>query len=109
VTKSDVRLLARVLPSKIVAFGRNYAEHARELGNAVPDTPIVFLKTSTSVVGPGEPIAYPPLSRNVVFEGDGWLHPSPASGFTRARGASQEWRSCRNARSDPAQRSNRST
>jgi 2-keto-4-pentenoate hydratase/2-oxohepta-3-ene-1,7-dioic acid hydratase in catechol pathway len=67
---ADVRLLAPVLPSKVVAFGRNYAEHARELGNEVPDDPIVFLKPSTSVVGPGEPIAYPPLSSNVSFEGE---------------------------------------
>jgi 2-keto-4-pentenoate hydratase/2-oxohepta-3-ene-1,7-dioic acid hydratase in catechol pathway len=70
VAMSDVRLLAPVLPSKIVAFGRNYAEHANEMGNAVPETPIVFLKPSTSVIGPGEPIAYPPLSRNVAFEGE---------------------------------------
>ncbi len=48
----DVRLLAPVLPSKIVAIGRNYAEHAKELGNEVPAEPLIFLKPSTAVVGP---------------------------------------------------------
>ncbi|HLK44314.1 MAG TPA: Rv2993c-like domain-containing protein, partial [Thermoleophilia bacterium] len=43
----DVRLLAPVLPSKIAAIGRNYAEHAKELGHEVPDVPITFLKPST--------------------------------------------------------------
>ena len=54
---SDVRLVAPVLPSKVIAVGRNYAEHAREMGAAVPAAPLIFLKPSTSVIGPGEPIA----------------------------------------------------
>jgi 2-keto-4-pentenoate hydratase/2-oxohepta-3-ene-1,7-dioic acid hydratase in catechol pathway len=66
----DVRLLAPVLPSKVVAIGRNYAEHARELGNEVPDVPIVFLKPSTSVIGPNETIAYPHASREVHYEAE---------------------------------------
>ena len=56
---SQVRLLAPMLPSKVVAIGRNYAEHARELGNEIPDEPLIFIKPSTSVIGHGEPIAYP--------------------------------------------------
>jgi 2-keto-4-pentenoate hydratase/2-oxohepta-3-ene-1,7-dioic acid hydratase in catechol pathway len=59
---AQVRLLAPVLPSKVVAVGRNYADHARELGNAAPaahDPAIIFLKPSTSVIGPGDPIQYP--------------------------------------------------
>ena len=51
----EVRLLAPILPSKVVAFGRNYAAHARELGNEVPAEPMMFLKPSTSVIGPGAP------------------------------------------------------
>ncbi len=57
-----MRLLAPVLPSKVVAVGRNYAEHAAEMGgNADPTTepPIVFLKPSTSVIGPGDAVQYP--------------------------------------------------
>jgi 2-keto-4-pentenoate hydratase/2-oxohepta-3-ene-1,7-dioic acid hydratase in catechol pathway len=67
---AGVRLLAPVLPSKVLGFGRNYAEHARELGNEVPDIPVLFLKPSTSVIGPGDPIVYPALSQEVHFEGE---------------------------------------
>jgi 2-keto-4-pentenoate hydratase/2-oxohepta-3-ene-1,7-dioic acid hydratase in catechol pathway len=66
-----VRLLAPVIPrSKVVAVGRNYAEHAREMGNEVPDTPLVFLKPNTSVIGPGEPIIYPPTTNELSYEGE---------------------------------------
>ncbi|NUS05618.1 MAG: fumarylacetoacetate hydrolase family protein [Nonomuraea sp.] len=57
-----VRLLAPVLPSKVIGIGRNYAEHAAELGNAAPgkdDPAVVFLKPSTSVIGPSDAIQYP--------------------------------------------------
>jgi 2-keto-4-pentenoate hydratase/2-oxohepta-3-ene-1,7-dioic acid hydratase in catechol pathway len=67
----DIRLLAPVLPSKIVAIGRNYAEHARELGNEVPAEPLIFLKPSTAVVGDGDAIVRPvQLSERVDFEGE---------------------------------------
>ena len=66
----EVRLLAPVLPSKVVAVGRNYAEHARELGNEVPPTPVLFLKPSTAVVGPGDPIVRPDGVGQVDFEGE---------------------------------------
>jgi 2-keto-4-pentenoate hydratase/2-oxohepta-3-ene-1,7-dioic acid hydratase in catechol pathway len=66
-----VRLLAPVIPrSKVVAVGRNYAEHAREMGNEVPDTPLVFLKPNTSVIGPGESIIYPPTTNELSYEGE---------------------------------------
>jgi len=66
-----VRLLAPVIPrSKIVAVGRNYAAHAAELGNEVPQTPLTFFKPNTSVIGPDEPIVYPAASREVSFEGE---------------------------------------
>jgi 2-keto-4-pentenoate hydratase/2-oxohepta-3-ene-1,7-dioic acid hydratase in catechol pathway len=67
---ADTRLLAPILPSKILGFGRNYADHARELGNAVPDSPLMFLKPSTSVVGPGAAIQLPRQSETVNFEGE---------------------------------------
>jgi 2-keto-4-pentenoate hydratase/2-oxohepta-3-ene-1,7-dioic acid hydratase in catechol pathway len=65
-----VRLLSPVLPNKVVAIGRNYSEHARELGNTVPDTPVVFFKPSTSVVGPGDPVVYPGFSAEVHHEAE---------------------------------------
>jgi 2-keto-4-pentenoate hydratase/2-oxohepta-3-ene-1,7-dioic acid hydratase in catechol pathway len=66
----DVKLLAPVLPSKVVAIGRNYAEHATEMGGDVPEQPLLFLKPSTAVVGPGDKIAYPASSKRVDFEGE---------------------------------------
>jgi 2-keto-4-pentenoate hydratase/2-oxohepta-3-ene-1,7-dioic acid hydratase in catechol pathway len=66
----DVRLLAPVLPSKVVAVGGNYPEHAVEMGREVREEPLVFLKPSTSVIGPGDPITYPPVSRRMDYEGE---------------------------------------
>ena len=67
----DVRLLAPVIPrSKVVGVGRNYADHAAELGNSVPGQPLVFLKPNTSVIGPFDPIVYPDESSEVHFEGE---------------------------------------
>jgi 2-keto-4-pentenoate hydratase/2-oxohepta-3-ene-1,7-dioic acid hydratase in catechol pathway len=65
-----VRLLPPVLPSKVVAIGKNYADHATEMGGDVPVQPLIFLKPSTSVVGQGDAIAYPPSSSRVDFEGE---------------------------------------
>ncbi|MFL9659427.1 fumarylacetoacetate hydrolase family protein [Streptomyces sp. PB17] len=67
---SKVRLLPPVLPSKVVAFGRNYAEHARELGNEVPDAPFAFFKPSTSVIGPGDAIQYPSFTEELHHEAE---------------------------------------
>jgi 2-keto-4-pentenoate hydratase/2-oxohepta-3-ene-1,7-dioic acid hydratase in catechol pathway len=66
----DVRLLAPVLPSKVVAVGKNYVAHAAEFGMTVPDEPLLFLKPSTSVIGPGDPIPLLPISRRVDYEGE---------------------------------------
>ena len=66
-----VRILAPVIPrSKVVGIGRNYAEHAAELGNAVPEEPMVFLKPNTAVVGPNDPIVLPSYSQDVHYEGE---------------------------------------
>ncbi|KAB1640557.1 fumarylacetoacetate hydrolase family protein [Gulosibacter chungangensis] len=65
----DARLLAPVIPrSKVVAFGRNYLEHAREMGNEVPEEPLMFLKPNTSIIGPGHPIRLPKQSERVEHE-----------------------------------------
>jgi 2-keto-4-pentenoate hydratase/2-oxohepta-3-ene-1,7-dioic acid hydratase in catechol pathway len=67
---ADVRLVAPVLPSKVIAVGRNYADHAREMGNDVPAAPMIFLKPSTSVIGPGDPITLPWQSEQVEHEAE---------------------------------------
>ena len=59
IASGDARLLAPLEPSKIVAIGRNYKDHAAELGNPLPAEPLIFLKPPTSIVGPGEPIVIP--------------------------------------------------
>ncbi|MCD6639186.1 MAG: fumarylacetoacetate hydrolase family protein [Nocardioides sp.] len=68
---ADVRLLSPIIPrSKIVGIGRNYAAHAAEMGTDVPEEPLMFLKPNTTVIGPGDPIFYPPQSSNVHYEGE---------------------------------------
>ena len=57
-------------PSKIVCVGRNYLEHARELGNDVPAEPLIFLKPPSSLIDGGESIILPPQSEQVEFEGE---------------------------------------
>ena len=66
----DVRLLAPILPSKVVCVGRNYADHAAEMGNEVPKEPLIFLKPSTSVIGPSELIRLPAMSDQVEHEAE---------------------------------------
>lgn len=67
---ADVRLLAPILPNKVIGVGRNYADHAAELGNPVPTEPMFFLKPSTSVIGPDTPIRLPAVSARVDYEGE---------------------------------------
>ncbi|MGW0516466.1 fumarylacetoacetate hydrolase family protein [Crossiella sp. NPDC003009] len=67
---ADVRLLAPMLPSKVVCVGRNYADHAKEMGGEAPASPIIFLKPSTTVIGPNVPIKLPASSERVDFEGE---------------------------------------
>ena len=66
----DVHLLAPVLPSKLVCVGKNYAAHAAEFGMDVPEEPLLFLKPSTAVIGPLDPIPLLPISRRVDYEGE---------------------------------------
>src|SRR5215470_1757720 len=67
---SQVRLLTPVVPSKIVAVGRNYAAHAAELGNEIPKEPLIFLKPPSSLIGPDEPIVLTRFSNRVEYEGE---------------------------------------
>ena len=66
----DVRLLSPILPSKVVAIGKNYGEHAKEMGGEAPETPLIFLKPSTAVIGDGDPIRLPASSDEVHYEGE---------------------------------------
>lgn len=67
---SGVTFLAPVIPSKIVCLGKNYAEHAKEMGGEAPAEPLIFLKPSTSVIGPGDPIVLPWQSDRVEHEAE---------------------------------------
>jgi 2-keto-4-pentenoate hydratase/2-oxohepta-3-ene-1,7-dioic acid hydratase in catechol pathway len=67
---SGVRMLPPVLPSKIVCVGRNYVDHAKELGNDVPTEPLIFLKPPSSLITNGDPIIYPKQTANLHFEGE---------------------------------------
>src|SRR3989442_8223047 len=67
---ADVRMLAPILPTKIVCVGKNYADHAREMGGEAPADPVIFMKPSTAVIGPGAAIKHPPDSSRVDYEGD---------------------------------------
>jgi 2-keto-4-pentenoate hydratase/2-oxohepta-3-ene-1,7-dioic acid hydratase in catechol pathway len=71
---AEVTLGAPVVPSKVVCIGKNYADHIEEMkslgGGEVPSAPLLFLKPSTAVVGPGAPIVHPPDSDRVDYEGE---------------------------------------
>jgi 2-keto-4-pentenoate hydratase/2-oxohepta-3-ene-1,7-dioic acid hydratase in catechol pathway len=66
----EAKLLSPCLPSKIVALGLNYRDHAEEVKLPIPDKPLLFIKPSTSVIGPGEAILYPKMSRRVDYEAE---------------------------------------
>jgi len=66
----SVKLLAPSQPSKIVCIGRNYTEHAKELGNDVPQVPLIFMKPPSSIINPGDTIILPPQSKQVEHEAE---------------------------------------
>lgn len=66
----EARLLAPVVPGKIVCVGRNYRAHATELGNEVPTEPLLFFKPPSAVIGEGEAIVHPAISQRVDYEGE---------------------------------------
>ena len=67
---SEVRLLAPILASKVICVGKNYADHAAEMGGEPPADPVIFLKPSTTIIGPDAPINLPPTSQEVHYEGE---------------------------------------
>ncbi len=67
---NQARLLAPVIPTKIIAVGRNYIDHANELNNPIPEEPLLFLKPPTSVIGPLQAIRVPKESQNVHHEAE---------------------------------------
>lgn len=70
IPRGQVRILPAASPSKIVCVGRNYAAHAKELGNDIPAEPLIFLKPPSSLVADGDGVVYPKLSSNLHFEGE---------------------------------------
>jgi 2-keto-4-pentenoate hydratase/2-oxohepta-3-ene-1,7-dioic acid hydratase in catechol pathway len=70
VRAGHAQLLAPVVPSKIICVGRNYSDHAKELGNVVPAEPLLFFKPSSSLLAPGGTILSPSVSQRVDFEGE---------------------------------------
>ncbi|TRZ91728.1 FAA hydrolase family protein [bacterium] len=70
VPMSEVFILPPVEPTKIVAVGANYKDHAQEMGRPLPDEPMLFLKPSSAVIGTGDIIAYPRMSKQVDYEGE---------------------------------------
>jgi 2-keto-4-pentenoate hydratase/2-oxohepta-3-ene-1,7-dioic acid hydratase in catechol pathway len=70
IPRGQVRILPEASPSKIVCVGRNYAAHAKELGNDIPAEPLIFLKPPSSLVADGDGVVYPKLSSNLHFEGE---------------------------------------
>src|SRR5258708_5022446 len=67
---SSAKLLASAQPTKIVCVGRNYRDHAKELGNEVPTSPLIFLKPPSSIIGPGDKIVRPKISQRVDYEAE---------------------------------------
>jgi len=70
VRRESVKILAPVRPSKFVCIGLNYRDHAQELGKTLPEEPMLFIKPSTAVLDPGEPILIPPGVGRVDYEGE---------------------------------------
>ena len=66
----ECRLLAPTLPSKVVAIGVNYRDHAEEMGHALPEEPLMFLKPSTAVIGPGQTVRKPAACKRLDYEGE---------------------------------------
>jgi len=68
---TKARLLAPVIPrSKIVAVGKNYADHAAEMGGVVPEEPIIFIKPNTTVIGPSDTIVWPEMAPSIDYEAE---------------------------------------
>lgn len=67
---ADVKLVAPSEPTKILCVGRNYVEHAKEMGNEVPKVPLIFMKPSSAIISDGETVILPPQSKQVEHEAE---------------------------------------
>jgi 2-keto-4-pentenoate hydratase/2-oxohepta-3-ene-1,7-dioic acid hydratase in catechol pathway len=67
---AEVQLLAPVRPSKMLCIGLNYRDHAREMGHKLPDEPVLFMKPTSALAGPGQPILYPRMAGRVDHEAE---------------------------------------
>jgi len=86
----DLHLLAPVTPSKILCIGRNYRDHATEMGNEVPKEPLLFLKPPSSLLGPNGIVRLPTLSKRVDYEGElAIVIAKRCRRFTASEGAAQ--------------------
>ena len=83
VDEAQIKVLAPVTPSKIVAVGLNYRDHAKEMNKALPDEPLIFIKPSTAVIGLDDDIVMPPSSSPGRLRSRAWYRHAQA----RARGA----------------------
>src|SRR5215471_2859942 len=88
---SAAKLLAPVTPNKIVCVGRNYRDHAKELGNEVPTEPLLFFKPTSSLLAPGGVVRMPAASQRVDFEGE--LAFVIRKRTSRLKAADGDWRS----------------
>ncbi|WP_232700129.1 fumarylacetoacetate hydrolase family protein [Brevibacillus daliensis] len=70
VAANEVKMLTPCSPTKIVCIGVNYLDHALEMGKELPKEPLMFLKPSTTVIGPGDSIVYPKETKNLHYEGE---------------------------------------
>jgi 2-keto-4-pentenoate hydratase/2-oxohepta-3-ene-1,7-dioic acid hydratase in catechol pathway len=66
----NVQLLAPVIPTKVICVGKNYEDHAAEMGGEAPESPLIFMKPATSVVGPDGPVIYPKLTNELHHEAE---------------------------------------
>ena len=66
----EIKLRAPVCPTKVVAVGLNYRDHAEEVGMALPEEPLLFMKPSSSIIGPNEQIVLPPQSSRIDYEAE---------------------------------------
>jgi 2-keto-4-pentenoate hydratase/2-oxohepta-3-ene-1,7-dioic acid hydratase in catechol pathway len=84
-----VNLLSPVIPTKVLCVGKNYEEHAEEMGGNLPEEPLIFMKPATSVIGPNQPVVYPKISNEIHHEAELAVVMSRPARNVKAEDASQ--------------------
>jgi 2-keto-4-pentenoate hydratase/2-oxohepta-3-ene-1,7-dioic acid hydratase in catechol pathway len=85
----SVNLLSPVIPTKVLCVGKNYEEHAEEMGGNLPEEPLIFMKPATSVIGPNQPVVYPKISNEIHHEAELAVVMSRPARNVKAEDASQ--------------------